>query len=675
MDLRIVSDVSDDGDKNSLVESVEANDAVDILTQPPLVVDAPLNHHLAKKGIEQDQAPSETDETNENHPCEPIPEKFAWIHPGVKLTAIGYSGSAISYPVTHDNGNNWRVMIRFEGTRGDEKEVSCRRCKRPVIDLTNSSTSSTSTMASMIVTPPSKKSVHRKNFDESPFRIGGLLKNNDSKISPEETPRKKSRVLDVEMTPALMSPSSALVPTPVPKKKARTEKYSREKAKRYLQMMPGKFPPGTLDAALDAVGRPWGLQNVVERLQKILAEKEKRKLLEKEDPDSQSDEPLETERTDEESFCVTIGMEIRKTFENILYAGNVKYEVKDEVVRDGKAVKVWRVQYTDGDGEDLEKHELYLYRFPKPESEPFRVTIGMAISKSFGGKKHAGKVVEEIEELVIKDGKLVKVWRVEYTDEDTEDLERHELYQYRFPKPEFPPSLGRKLQCLELFSGQGIVSQEFGNRNWKTCSIDILPTSNADIKMDILHVENEKLPLVPDFMWASPPCHTYSKAAGGLHRCASKGELEKTQEALDHNYIFMKMVDIMTWAKRKHPHLIVVIENPVGGMKHMPLMHMFKKQMGLKEVTVDYCAFGRNEKKPTMLWTNSVLLAEHLEYFSCKKCCCVSQDHLSVQSNISKFDFSSIPEVLASEVARVVDSKLFLDKIPRTDAASPTSEI
>jgi hypothetical protein len=97
--------------------------------------------------------------------------------------------------------------------------------------------------------------------------------------------------------------------------------------------------------------------------------------------------------------------------------------------------------------------------------------------------------------------------------------------------------------------------------------------------------------------------------------------------------------------------------------------------MGLKEVTVDYCAFGRHEMKPTMIWTNSVLLAEHLEYFRCKKCCCVSQEHLSVQSNIHKYDFSSIPENLASEVAHVVDSKLFLDKIPRTDAASPTSEM
>jgi hypothetical protein len=76
--------------------------------------------------------------------------------------------------------------------------------------------------------------------------------------------------------------------------------------------------------------------------------------------------------------------------------------------------------------------ELYLYRFPKPESEPFRVTIGMAISKSFGGKKHAGKVVEEIEELVIKDGKLVKVWSVEYTDEDTEDLERRKCSAHCF---------------------------------------------------------------------------------------------------------------------------------------------------------------------------------------------------------------------------------------------------
>ena len=73
-----------------------------------------------------------------------------------------------------------------------------------------------------------------------------------------------------------------------------------------------------------------------------------------------------------------------------------------------------------------------MYRYPKPESEPFRVRIGMAISKSFAGKKHAGKVVEEIEELVIKDEKPVKVWSVEYTDGDTEELERRKCPAHSF---------------------------------------------------------------------------------------------------------------------------------------------------------------------------------------------------------------------------------------------------
>ena len=79
---------------------------------------------------------------------------------------------------------------------------------------------------------------------------------------------------------------------------------------------------------------------------------------------------------------------------------------------------------------------------------------------------------------------------------------------------------------------------------------------------------------------------------------------EKTEEALLHNNLFLKTIKIMTETKRKHPHVIVVIENPVGLLKDMPLMQHFEKSFGLCLARVDYCALGREDKKPTHLWTN-----------------------------------------------------------------------
>ena len=60
----------------------------------------------------------------------------------------------------------------------------------------------------------------------------------------------------------------------------------------------------------------------------------------------------------------------------------------------------------------------------------------------------------------------------------------------------------------------------------------------------------------------------------------------------------------MKWAKRKKPHLIVVIENPVGLLNKMPIMKELEECMELDSTTVDYCTLGRCDKKPTQIWTN-----------------------------------------------------------------------
>jgi hypothetical protein len=46
------------------------------------------------------------------------------------------------------------------------------------------------------------------------------------------------------------------------------------------------------------------------------------------------------------------------------------------------------------------------------------------------------------------------------------------------------------------------------------------------------------------------------------------------------------------WAEQKNPHLIIVIEKPVGLLSKMPLMKELVANFGLYEIRVDYCAFG-----------------------------------------------------------------------------------
>jgi hypothetical protein len=91
---------------------------------------------------------------------------------------------------------------------------------------------------------------------------------------------------------------------------------------------------------------------------------------------------------------------------------------------------------------------------------------------------------------------------------------------------------------------------------------------------------------------------------GGRHRKPKEGEYAKTAEARFHDRLLMRTYYIIELARRKNPHMVVIIENPSAAMKHMPIMQRMVEAFNLTEVHVDYCAFGRHDKKPTDLWTN-----------------------------------------------------------------------
>lgn len=98
-----------------------------------------------------------------------------------------------------------------------------------------------------------------------------------------------------------------------------------------------------------------------------------------------------------------------------------------------------------------------------------------------------------------------------FDDGDYEDMDYMELFQCRASRPlRLNPVRGRQLCSLELFSGCGIISQEFAERKWKVRSIDNDPRSYATDKVDIMKMTFENIGMVPDFIWASPPCFTYS---------------------------------------------------------------------------------------------------------------------------------------------------------------------
>jgi hypothetical protein len=145
----------------------------------------------------------------------------------------------------------------------------------------------------------------------------------------------------------------------------------------------------------------------------------------------------------------------------------------------------------------------------------FHPHAGMRVRKNFAGNQYHGTVASNGETMTTDEGKEIMRWRVEWDDGDYEDMDFDELLESQADRPIRPhPVRGRQLNCLEIFSGCGIISQEFANRRWRVRSIDIDPMSNATDKLDIMNLCFEDIDMIPDFIWASPPCFTYSNKSG-----------------------------------------------------------------------------------------------------------------------------------------------------------------
>ena len=84
-----------------------------------------------------------------------------------------------------------------------------------------------------------------------------------------------------------------------------------------------------------------------------------------------------------------------------------------------------------------------------------------------------------------------------------------------FAKVLLPAGTGN---LLELFAGSrsvGKVGEELG---MKVFSVDWQKFEGINLAIDIGEMKKEDVPFVPDIIWASPDCTTYTIAAISTHR-------------------------------------------------------------------------------------------------------------------------------------------------------------
>lgn len=162
------------------------------------------------------------------------------------------------------------------------------------------------------------------------------------------------------------------------------------------------------------------------------------------------------------------------------------------------------------------------------------------------------------------------------------------------------------MKFLELFSGSHVMADAFKAHGWETYTVDWDPETDADLHANIGQlVTSDIIELchgVPDVIWASPDCTTYSVAAISKHR------------RQDANNFLVPVSDYARTCDMINTHVMLLIaeliekgakyyfvENPRGAFRKMPFLEALPDRT---MYTVTYCQYGETRQKPTDLTTN-----------------------------------------------------------------------
>ncbi len=153
------------------------------------------------------------------------------------------------------------------------------------------------------------------------------------------------------------------------------------------------------------------------------------------------------------------------------------------------------------------------------------------------------------------------------------------------------------MKLIEFFAGSRSVSQQAETLGFETFSVDFKPFPKIDLVADIEFVKASDFGFIPDVVWFSPPCQSYSVAAFQYHRY---GIEPKSDFAEKSDRLLNAVARLIKEFQALNPNFIFFIENPMGMMRKMPVMQQFKRTL------VTYCSYGDFRMKPTDIWTNNL---------------------------------------------------------------------
>jgi site-specific DNA-cytosine methylase len=153
------------------------------------------------------------------------------------------------------------------------------------------------------------------------------------------------------------------------------------------------------------------------------------------------------------------------------------------------------------------------------------------------------------------------------------------------------------IKVLELFAGSRCIGKAAEQLGYKVFSVDWQSFDHIDLSIDIEFLTTKDIPFIPDIIWASPDCTTYSLAAISHHRNGIQpvSDYAKKSDRVNEN-----LHKIINEYLVLNPNLKYYIENPRGMMGKMPFVK------NTEVTTVWYCRYGDDRAKPTNIFSNNI---------------------------------------------------------------------
>lgn len=200
-------------------------------------------------------------------------------------------------------------------------------------------------------------------------------------------------------------------------------------------------------------------------------------------------------------------------------------------------------------------------------------------------------------------------------------------------------------KVLELFAGSRSIGKAAEKLGYEVFSVDWENYEGINLSKDIGSLKTSEVPFVPDMVWASPDCTSYTIAAIGHHRNGVEPKSGYAKKCDEVNKHFLSLID--KWLEI-NPNMVFFIENPRGMLRKMPFMQKYKRH------TVWYCTYGDDRAKPTDIWTNSETWIPKPVCHNGNKNChhqpAPRGSKTGTQGRKGSYERSKIPDLLCSEI-------------------------